>query len=57
MYLGGNSFRNASLEKGCRELKSSDFSSSSYHIVQNSYLLFGVPKAKVHKNLVGGTKF
>ena len=54
MYLGATLLEMQALRKAA---ESSDFSSSSYHIVQNSYLLFGVPKAKVHKNLVGGTKF
>ena len=43
--------------KAAENLASSDFSSSSHHIVLNSYLLFSVPKAKVRKNLVGGTEF
>ena len=57
MYLGATLLEIQALRKAAENLRVLTFPLVLTTLFKNSYLLFGVPKAKVHKNLVGGTKF
>ena len=57
MYLGSTLLDMQALKKAAENLRVAIFPLVLTTLFKTAILLFSIPKAKVHKNLVGGTKF